>query len=78
MFENDLTVDMRTAVHWSKWLHKIERTGGALTEALQRIFPPDWNSSENLEASSSVSDGDSESCSDSEFSDNDEDHDDDL
>ena len=36
------------------------------------------HSSENLEASSSVSDGDSESCSDSEFSDNDEDHDDDL
>ena len=74
MYENDLTVDLRTAVHWSKWLHKIERTGGALTEALQRIFPPDWNSSENLEASKSVSDGDSESCSDSDSSDNDEDH----
>lgn len=74
MFENDLTVDLHTAVHWSKWLQKIERTGGALTEALQRIFPPDWNSSENLEMSNSVSDGDSESCSDSDFSDNDEDH----
>jgi len=73
-----LAVDLRIAIHWLKWLHKIERTGGALTEALQRIFPPDWNSSKNLEASSSVSDGDSESCSDPEFSDNDEDHDDDL
>jgi leucine-rich PPR motif-containing protein len=73
MFENDLTVDMRTAVHWSRWLHKIERTGGALTEALQRIFPPDWNSFEVLgEVPDSVSTGDSDYSSDSDFSDGDE------
>jgi leucine-rich PPR motif-containing protein len=70
MFENDLTVDMRTAVHWSRWLHKIERTGGALTEALQRIFPPDWNSLEVLgEVSDSVNTGDSDYSSDSDMSD---------
>jgi leucine-rich PPR motif-containing protein len=70
MFENDLTVDMRTAVHWSRWLHKIERTGGALTEALQRIFPPDWNSLEVLgEVSDSVNTGDSDYSSDSDLSD---------
>jgi hypothetical protein len=38
IFETDLTVDMCTAIHWSRWLHKIERTGVALMEALQRIF----------------------------------------
>lgn len=76
MFENDLTVDMRTAVHWSRWLHKIEMTGGALTEALQRIFPPDWNSLEVLgEVSDSVSTGDSDYSSDSDFSDGDENQD---
>jgi pentatricopeptide repeat protein len=76
MSENDLTVDLRTAVHWSRWLHKIERTGGALTEALQRIFPPDWNSLEFLgEPSSSISMGESDDYSDSDFSgDEDEDH----
>lgn len=52
MVENDLTVDLGTAVHWSKCLHKIERTGGVLTEALQRIFPPAWNSHENPEIDS--------------------------
>jgi leucine-rich PPR motif-containing protein len=60
MFEKGLTIDLRIAIHWLKWLHKIERMGGALTEALQRIYPPDWNSSENLEALNFVSDGDSD------------------
>jgi pentatricopeptide repeat protein len=68
MFENDLTVDMRTAVHWSKWLYKTERTGGALTEALQKIFPPDWNSLEDFEGSRFLINEDSESCSYSDFS----------
>lgn len=44
MIESELTVDMGTAVHWSKCLRKIERTGGELTQALQKTFPPDWNS----------------------------------
>lgn len=44
MIEAELTVDMGTAVHWSKCLRKIERTGGELTQALQKTFPPDWNS----------------------------------
>lgn len=44
MVELGLTVDMGTAVHWSKCLRKIERTGGEITEALQKTFPPAWNS----------------------------------
>lgn len=46
MIENDLTVDLRTAVHWSKCLQRIERSGGELTEAIQRTFPPAWNTHE--------------------------------
>lgn len=49
MVENDLTVDLDTAIHWSKCLRKIERTGGELTEALQRTFPPSWTSHETPE-----------------------------
>lgn len=49
MVENELVVDMGTAVHWSKCLRKIERSGGAITEALQKTFPPDWNSHKNLQ-----------------------------
>ncbi|XP_020591471.1 pentatricopeptide repeat-containing protein At5g04810, chloroplastic-like [Phalaenopsis equestris] len=45
MVDGELTVDMGTAVHWSKCLLKIERAGGELTEALQKTFPPAWNSS---------------------------------
>ncbi|KAG0478572.1 hypothetical protein HPP92_013291 [Vanilla planifolia] len=43
MVEQELTVDMNTAVHWSKCLRKIETAGGELTEALQKTFPPAWN-----------------------------------
>lgn len=50
MIESELTVDMGTAVHWSKCLHKIERTGGELTVALQKTFPPDWNGHYALDA----------------------------
>jgi pentatricopeptide repeat protein len=46
MSANSLTVDLRTAAHWSRCLRTIERRGGELTEALQRIFPPDWSSQE--------------------------------
>ena len=28
IFEKDLAVDLRIAIHWLKWLHKIERTEG--------------------------------------------------
>ncbi|KAK6135962.1 hypothetical protein DH2020_030300 [Rehmannia glutinosa] len=57
MVERGLTVDMGTAVHWSKCLHKIERCGGGITEALQKTFPPDWNSHKTtLNAISDVSD----------------------
>ncbi|PKU60514.1 Pentatricopeptide repeat-containing protein [Dendrobium catenatum] len=45
MVDRELTVDMRTAVHWSKCLLKIERAGGELTQALQKTFPPAWSSS---------------------------------
>lgn len=51
MVKNDLTVDMGTAVHWSKCLRQIERNGGVLTEALQKTFPPAWNSHEIYRAS---------------------------
>jgi pentatricopeptide repeat protein len=44
MSANSLTVDLCTAAHWSMCLRTIERRGGELTEALQRIFPPDWSS----------------------------------
>lgn len=57
MVESGLVVDMGTAVHWSKCLRKIERTGGELTEALQKTFPPDWSSFYNLDAHS---DGDTD------------------
>lgn len=59
MIESDLTVDMGTAVHWSRCLRKIEKTGGELTEALQKTFPPDWSSHRLLDASSN-SDTDNE------------------
>ncbi|KAL6989237.1 hypothetical protein U1Q18_014989 [Sarracenia purpurea var. burkii] len=54
MVQSGLTVDMGTAVHWSKCLRKIERTGGEITEALQKTFPPDWNLCNNLDAKSSL------------------------
>ncbi|KAI4384342.1 hypothetical protein MLD38_002512 [Melastoma candidum] len=47
---------MGTAVHWSKCLRKIEKSGGELTEALQKTFPPDWNSFHALGISGSESD----------------------
>lgn len=59
MIKSGLTVDMGTAVHWCRCLRKIERTGGKLTEALQKTFPPDWNLSYNLDESS-VTDSDNE------------------
>lgn len=65
MVECGLTVDMGTAVHWSKCLCKIERSGGTITEALQKTFPPDWNSHKNLSAISSVGhDSEGEDCVD--------------
>lgn len=60
MIESDLTVDMGTSVHWSRCLCKIERTGGELTEALQKTFPPDWNSHHILYENSNT-DSDDES-----------------
>lgn len=56
MVESGITVDMGTAVHWSKCLRKIERSGGGITEALQKTFPPDWNSHKNLNAISNAAD----------------------
>lgn len=49
MVEAGFIFDMGTAVHWSKCLRKIERSGGELTEALQKTFPPDWNLSHNMD-----------------------------
>lgn len=54
MVEAGMTVDMGTAVHWSRRLRKIERTGGGITEALQKTFPPDWNSHKTLNAISNT------------------------
>ncbi|CAH1446390.1 unnamed protein product [Lactuca virosa] len=60
MVESGLTVDMGTAVHWARCLRKIERGGGDITEALQKTFPPDWNSQNMLDEiyGVEVSDGD--------------------
>ena len=52
MVEVNVTVDLGTAVHWSKCLRKIERSGGEITEALQKTFPPSWTSLEVSEAGS--------------------------
>lgn len=52
MVESGLTVDMGTAVHWSKCLRKIERTGGDITKSLQKTFPPDWSSHRTLNGTS--------------------------
>ncbi|MQM08100.1 hypothetical protein Taro_040961 [Colocasia esculenta] len=61
MIELNITVDMGTAIHWSKSLRKIERTGGELTEALQKTFPPAWNSQEITETDYDKVDEDEES-----------------
>lgn len=66
MVDSGLTVDMGTAVHWSKCLRKIERTGGEITEALQKTFPPNWNSYNNVLMSSSVGSDDESDISDDE------------
>ncbi|KAK2971282.1 hypothetical protein RJ640_001308 [Escallonia rubra] len=58
MVQSGLTVDMLTAVHWSKWLCKIERTGGEITEALQKTFPPDWNTHDTSDSASYTEDSD--------------------
>lgn len=58
MIESGFTIDMGTAVHWSKCLRKIERGGGELTEALQKTFPPDWNISHGLEVTSDINSDD--------------------
>ena len=44
MVELGLTIDMGTAVHWARYLLKIERGGGDITQALQKTYPLDWNS----------------------------------
>ncbi|KAM2516008.1 hypothetical protein ACFX1W_028187 [Malus domestica] len=57
MIESGLTidiVDMGTAVYWSRCLRKIETTGGELTEALQKTFPPNWSSFHTLDVSSDL------------------------
>lgn len=64
MVECELTFDMGTAVHWSKCLRKIERTGGELTEALQKTFPPDWNSRHTSDVNSSIDTDDEPGISD--------------
>lgn len=60
MVEAGFIFDMGTAVHWSKCLRKIERSGGELTEALQKTFPPDWNLSHNLDVNYDIEDSDDE------------------
>ncbi|XP_073098626.1 uncharacterized protein [Elaeis guineensis] len=75
MVENDLIVDLGTAVHWSKRLRKIEITGGVLTEALQKTFPPAWNSHENSEIDSGQLRNHCSDDSNDDFSDGSEDDD---
>lgn len=60
MVESEMTVDMGTAVHWSRCLRKIERTGGELTEALQKTFPPDWISHNILAVNCEIESADPE------------------
>jgi pentatricopeptide repeat protein len=60
MIESEITVDMGTAVHWARCLYKIERTGGELTEALQKTFPPDWTSHSILADDCEIETADSE------------------
>lgn len=67
MVANGMIVDMGTAVHWSKCLRKIERSGGGITEALQKTFPPDWNSHKNLNAISDVGDHEDELDDDTSY-----------
>lgn len=71
MIESEMTVDMGTAVHWSRCLRKIERTGGELTEALQKTFPPDWTSHNVFNVNS-----DAETADDPEIDDDIDDDDD--
>ncbi|KAL0008103.1 hypothetical protein SO802_009605 [Lithocarpus litseifolius] len=92
MIESGLTTDIGTAVHWSKCLCKIERTGGELTEALQKTFPPDWNSRHTSDVYSNVDTNDESDISgddddtyvagrtggDDNYDDSDEDDEDDL
>ncbi|KAL5193954.1 Pentatricopeptide repeat-containing protein, chloroplastic [Glycine soja] len=70
MIESEMIVDMGTAVHWSRCLRKIERTGGELTEALQKTFPPDWTSHNVLDVNSETE------TADLQIDDEDEDEDD--
>lgn len=58
MVESGMTVDMGTAVHWSKCLRKIERAGGSITEALQKTFPPDWNAHKTHIATTDINNND--------------------
>lgn len=69
MIESEMTIDMGTAVHWSRNLRKIERTGGELTEALQKTFPPDWTLHNVLDVNCGAETADPEI---------DDDHDDDV
>lgn len=66
MVDCELTVDMGTAVHWSKCLLKIERTGGEITEALQKTFPPNWNVYNNTLTNSNIDSDDESDISDDE------------
>ena len=74
MVEAGLTVDMGTAVHWSKCLCKIEGSGGELTQTLQKTFPRDWSSHHyhhHHRFLDQVSDVDSEDDDDGEDNDDD-------
>ncbi|KAF2559606.1 hypothetical protein F2Q68_00015617 [Brassica cretica] len=73
MVEAGLTIDMETAVHWSKCLCKIESSGGELTETLQKTFPRDWSSHHHHHHRflDQVSDVDSEEDDDGEDNDDD-------
>lgn len=71
MIESEMTVDMGTAVYWSRCLRKIERTGGELTEALQKSFPPDWTSHHVLDANGNTETADPENFDDDDDVDDD-------
>jgi pentatricopeptide repeat protein len=43
MVDLGICVDLATVRHWQKYLVKAERWSGDLTQAVERIFPPDWN-----------------------------------
>jgi len=44
MSDLGFSVDLETAVHWSKSLRRLEAVPAQLTNAVEKVFPPSWYS----------------------------------